>query len=205
MRRALRIVPVLLLLSPPVGAQEAWLPPPVAEGLAAQLAERMRTLGEGEPDEERLTAGAQGVVGSLAEQLEAWGLDGVHERAPSLPGFTVPPAGNRHLEAMARYHVCIMVLYLQLEDPAFADDANARVTSVFGLTALTMAVVRLREPFVADGGDDTAIEAYLAGPALEPILAALQTDPAARSAAEESCRPVVVQLLEEPLSQLGAP
>lgn len=197
--------PILLLLSPLLAAQEAWLPPPVAEGMTRQLAERMRTLGEGEPDEERLMAGAREVVGSIAQVLETWGLDGVHERAPSFPTFTIPPAGNRHLDAMARYHVCIMVLYLQFEDPALQSDVNARVTSVFGLTALTMAIVRLREPFVAGGGDDTAIEAYLAGPALEPILAALQTDPEARSAAETSCRPVVVSLLEEPLSRLGPP
>jgi len=44
----------------------------------------------------------------------------------------------------------------------------------------------------------------VAGPALEPALAALQSDPAARAVAEAACQPVILALLEEPLERLGA-
>jgi hypothetical protein len=210
MHRPVSLLPILLVCGAqlPCGgalrSQElAWLPPQVAEGAALQLAERMRLLGEAEPDEARLLEAARRVVGSMVEVLHAWGVDGVLERAPDPPGLEIAAAGDALLDAMARYQICNLLLALQLEDPAYREDMNARITSVFGLSAVTLAVVRLREPFHAGGGDDAAIEAHLAGPALEPLFAAIQQEPQTRARAEEGCEPVVFALLEEPLSQLG--
>lgn len=209
MRGAKRWPPALaLLLSLPAAGgaaaaqQASWLPPRVAEGAAQQLAERMRLLSAGESDGERVLAGARELVDAIAGVITEWGVDGVLARAPEQTAFEIPSAGDRYLDAMARYQVCNLLLFVQLQDPAFQDDANAKVTSVFGLSAVTLALLSLREPFLADGGDETAIEAHLTGPALEPALAAVQGDPEARASVEERCGKVVVELIEEPLARL---
>jgi hypothetical protein len=193
---------LLLVLGLPMAAQPSWLPPRVADGMATQLAGRMRELVPGEPDDARLLAGARQVVAAMAKELDRWGVEGVVERAPSFAGVPLPAADNRYLDAMARYQLCNAVLFVQSEDPAFRDDRNTRTTSVFGLSAVTMAIVRLREPFVAADGDPGAIEAHLTSPAFESVVAALQTEPKIRSAVEAGCQPVTVALLENPLSGL---
>lgn len=185
----------------------AWLPAEVAEGAAQQLAERMRLLpalfdGQ-EPDPERLVAGARQMIAAMTDVITAWGTDGTLQRSPDLTALEIESAGDAYLDAMAHYQVCNILLYLQLQDPAYSEDLNARLTSVLGLSGVTLTVVSLREPFVAAGGDPAVIETHLSGPTLEPALEALQTDDGVRSQAEAECQPVVLALLEEPLKALG--
>lgn len=194
------------LLAPAARADEAgeWLPAAVAEGAVEQLAGRLGEAGFGVERPAARTEAAQVVVAGLRETLETWGADGTLARAPEFPELPVPRAEDRRLDAMARWHVCNLVLFLQLADPALADDHNARLTGALGLSGVTLAVLRLRQPFLASGGDGRAIEALLAGPGMEPVLERLQSDAAARGHAEIQCRAPVVELLERPLANLAA-
>lgn len=176
-------------------AQAGWLPPEVEDGAARQLASRISEIGAGESDETRL-AGAQQLVGVLRERLESWGEKGVISRAPSFPELGIPESGRRRLDAMARYQVCNMVLMLQLRNPASAEDQNAKVTSVTGLTAFTLAVLYLRLPFLQSGGDDAQIEAFLTSASMTTVLEKMQSDAALRRHAERQCTPPLLALLE---------
>ena len=73
----------------------------------------------------------------MVDVVDGWGVDGVLERAPELPGLEIAAAEDPFLDAMARYQVCNLLLALQLEDPAYREDMNIRITSVFGLSAVT--------------------------------------------------------------------
>jgi len=188
-------------------ASAEWLPPHVAEGVAQQLAERFGTLGE-VTDREGLLEGTRGIVRAMRGTIEAWGAEGTRSRAPEFERFSLPTSGDRWLDAMGGYSVCNLLLLRQLQSPAFADDENARFTSVLGLTSLTLAIVRLREPFVAAGGTQPRIEAYLTGDDLEPIFQTIQNDATWLADAEAHCTPVVVESLEAALAfmaEMGGP
>jgi hypothetical protein len=189
----------LSLLPAAAVAEEGWLPPTMEEGAARQLASRVKGIGAGTSDEARLS-GARRLVGILRGQLESWGEDGVVGRAPRFSALAVPVSGSRHLDAIARFQVCNMVLMLQLRDPAFAGDPNARMTSVTGLTAFTLAVMYLRRPFLKSGGSDARMEAFLTGPSMAPVLEAIQGDPARRGHAERQCMPPLLALMKRAAS-----
>ncbi len=139
-------------------AQPSWLPPELEEGAAQQLSARVSEIGAGRTDETRLTAARQ-LVGRVRERLESWGAEGTLERAPSFPELDVPDSGRRWLDGMARYQVCNAILMVQLQDPGFAEDEDAKMTSVVGLTAFTLASLYLRHSFLDAGGNDGEIEA----------------------------------------------
>jgi hypothetical protein len=203
-----RFVTALLLagLGAAVGIAEveSWLPPPVAEGVAQQLDGRLRRIGDGAAPANALELSRQ-AVDALRAELEDWGVDGIVERAPDLTRLGVPRAESPLLDAMARYQVCNMALMLTFEEPANGDDAELRRRASVGLTAVTMAILRLREPFHAAGGDDAAIESFLTRAEMEPVLQKLQADAEIRRQTERSCDPIVTPLIAEPLRRLGAP
>lgn len=180
---ALVLIPVLL-----VAAQ--WLPPAVEQGLAAQLAER---LAVGGPASSKDAAAARAVVSSVGKRLGSWTDAVAIERAPSFPQLKLPSAGEKHLDAIARYQVCNMVLFVQFESGA---DAERRRRSALGLTAITMAVVRLRHPFVAAGGSDERMEAFLTGAAMQPVLDAIQQKPELAAHVDRQCASVLRALLD---------
>ncbi len=207
--RAAAVTACLLILAAafPAAAAESeedWLPARVEQGAVEQLAARLAQAELGPDDAAGRRRGAQAVVDGLRTTLEGWGTAGVLERAPTFPGLGVPAADERHLDAMVRYQICTVVLVLQLRDPEMAADLNLRLTGVLGLTAMTLAEVYLRRPFVAAGGDPDAIEATLTDPGLQPVLDRLQSDAEARRVTEARCQPVVVDLLTEPIERLGA-
>jgi len=199
-RRAIGIVALVVGAAAPTWAE--WLPPYVEEGAAQQLADRFAMIGE-VTDREALVEGTRGILQAMRTTIERWGADGTVERAPTFERFTVRTSGNRYLDAMGSYSVCNLLLLRQLESADFADDRNARMTSVLGLSSLTLAILRLREPFVEAGGTHPQIEAYLTGADLEPVFEAIQTDPEILAHAEERCQPVVVESLEEPLRHMA--
>jgi hypothetical protein len=203
MNALIRLSLTLALFAPSAGAvQQPWLPPEVAEGAAQQLAARLKQAGlAGDADDARLLSGARKMVAAMRADLEQRGESGLAALAPAFTGFELPAAGQRELDLMGRYNVCNLVLLRQLEDPAFSDDANARMTSTVGLTAVTLVIVYLREPFVAGGGDPGAIERHLTDPRLEPIATRIQTEAELLAAVEKSCQPVVTALLAGPLGE----
>lgn len=180
---ALVVLPVLL-------AAAQWLPPAVEEGLAAQLAERLAAVG---PASSKDAANARATVSSIGKRIGGWSDAVAIERAPSFPQLKLPIANERHLDAIARYQVCNMLLFVQFESGA---DAGRRRRSALGLTAITMAVVRLRHPFVAAGGNDQRMEAFLTGAPMAAVLDEVQQKPELASHVERQCAPVLRALLD---------
>lgn len=206
--RAIAIGLIIALLSTlpaaAASAQKSWLPPHVEEGFAQQLAERMKLLGGGEPrDPEGLLEGSRRIIRSMRGVVESWDEAGVLERAPRFPELEVPTSGNRILDAMAAYQICNMILYLQLHHPDFEVDDNGRLTSILGLSSLTMALISLRQPLLDSGRSMEDIEPFLAGPELEVINEGIQGDADVRSHVEAQCQPVVRESLEEPLEEMS--
>lgn len=181
------------LLASPLAGSEGWLPDAVAEGLAQQLAER--TTGVGLSDEGRALAEARETVSALRQELDAWKLDGVLEKAPRFSELEIPASGDPHLDAMRRYTLCNLVLLRTYLTPASREVPEAITTAVFGLTGLTMVIVRLREPYVQAGGTDAALEAALTAPELEPLVEAIQAEARLLEHVERQCRPVVQPLV----------
>lgn len=201
MRLAKRFACLLAAVAVPLAAAD-WLPAGAEEAMARQLAGRLVEAGLAPAGTPEVLTGSREMVASLIATLERWQVAGTLARAPEFPGLELAPAGEAHLDAMARYQICNMVLAIQHADPAFADDVNARLTAALGLTAVTLAVVRLREPFVRQGGTDAQIEAALTSAAHEKILTGIQEDPAVRAHVEKQCTPATVALLGDALERL---
>lgn len=195
MRRTGFVATICLAAASLAVAQPTWLPSEAEEGAAQQLATRVAEIGAGRTAETRLSAARQ-LVGRVRERLESWGGKGTLERAPSFPELHLPESGRSWLDGMARYQVCNAILMVQLEDPAFADDEDAKMTSVVGLTAFTLAALHLRHFLLEEGGDDEEIEATLTGASMESVLEKIQTEPAARQHVESRCTPPLQALVE---------
>lgn len=185
---------VVVFVSAIVAAQSSWLPPEAQDGAARQLAARVAEIGAGRTDETRL-AGAHQLVARVRERLESWGGE-TSDHAPRFAELDVPESGRPLLDAMARFQICNMVLMIQLQDPDFADDEDAKMTSVAGLTAFTLAVLYLRDPFLGADGTDGEIEAFLTSESMGSILEQIQSVPEARAHIESECTPPLKALVE---------
>jgi len=185
-------------------AEPSWLPPQVESGAAEQLAGRLNELGRGKADTGETLAEARKLVRSMRDVVDSWGVARTLANAPKFDQLQLPPAAESYLDAMQRYQICNVLLFRQTVHPDFADDFNARFTGTLGLTAVTLAVVRLREPFLAAGGSPEQIEAQLTSSDLEKVSQRIQTDEASRSHAEQQCQPLLLQLLEVPLQEFNA-
>jgi hypothetical protein len=175
-----------------LAAQRSWLPAPVQQGLTQQLAQRLTAIEPGQPAAQAQGAGK--VVLSVAQRIDTWTERGVLDRAPTFPRLSLPVSANRHLDALSRYQVCNMALFPQFES---SGDANTRRGSAFGMTAITMAVVRMREPFVAGGGTDGQMEAFLTSRGMAVVLEGLLATPDLLTYVEGRCEPVVRDLLTD--------
>lgn len=175
-----------------LAAQRSWLPAPVQQGLTKQLAERLTAIAPGPPS--GLAQGAGKVVQSVAQRIDTWTERGVLDRAPTFPRLALPVSDNRYLDALNRYQVCNMALFPQFES---SGDATTRREGAFGMTAITMAVVRIREPFVAGGGTDAQMEAFLTSQGMGQVLEGLLAAPDLMTYVAGRCEPVVHDLLTD--------
>jgi len=190
---------------PPLRAQEvSWLPPPVEEGAAQQLADRLLALGDPASDTDALLAGARELIRSMRDGIDAWGADGAITKAPAFAELAVPGADRAPLDAMGRWSICNLDLLLRYDDALRAGDGGAALGPALGLSAVTLVVLRLREPFAAAGGQQTEIETHLTSAGFETLLAAIQTSPALRARVRSGCDPLVRELLAAPIAYLRA-
>ena len=134
-------------------------------------------------------------IRSLAKTLGSWTDAQAVDRAPSFPDITLPLANQRHIDAMARYQVCSLVLLGQFES---GKDAETRRKAALGVTAMTMAVERLRLPFMATGGTDRNLNAFLTSPPMVGALDEIRKKPELAAHAERQCAPLLQELLFEP-------
>ena len=195
MRQLVRSAALSLLVGAPAVAQdEGWLPAAVQDGLVQQLTARMAAKGFG-IDAASRQQGAEELVEGVRVELEKLGASGLMEAAPAFAQLPIPSTGQQHLDAMARFQVCNLSLMLLHEDPAFDQDAEARQMAVSGLTAMTMAVLFLRQPFLEAGGEEAQIAELLGGEELGPILQGLKSDQPTRDRVDVECASVLDLLL----------
>lgn len=199
---------VALALTPlatPLSAQgSSWLPPPVEDGAARQLADRLLALGDPSSDPERVLAAAREMLRRMRSVVESWGADGVVRRAPEFAGVATPGASRPELAAMGSWSICNLDLFLLYDQATRSGEPGDALVPALGLTAVTLVIVRLREPFVAAGGTQPEIEAHLTSPEFEALLASIQSSETARSAVRASCDPPLRELLAGSIDFLRA-
>jgi len=176
-----------------VAAQANWLTPPMEQGLTQQLAGRLASIEPRPPaDKGAVSESARQAVRAIGAHLGSWTDAVVIARAPAFPQLTMPTAKEPLLNAMAAYQMCTATQFMRFE---LDKDSENRRATVLGLTAMTMAVLRLRRPFLASGGSDEGIEAFLTSEPLGAVLEAVQATPALLAHVEGQCRPVVEELV----------
>ncbi|MEM7357259.1 MAG: hypothetical protein AAF657_40970 [Acidobacteriota bacterium] len=171
---------------------EPWLPTHVEQQVVGQLAERLGEVGQVQSRDED----AARTVAALRRKIESWNVPGLLQRAPQFPELQVPKAGQPHLDAMASYNICNLILYRLYADPALRGDVNQGVRTVKALTGLAMTMVYLRQPFQASGGTDEQLESLLAGEAMNRVFTGLQENAEQLAHAASGCGPVLQALTE---------
>ena len=134
-------------------------------------------------------------IRGLAKTLGSWTDTEAVDRAPLFPDLTLPLSNQRHIDAMARYQVCSVVLLSQFES---GKDVEARRKGALGATAMTMAIERLRAPYMATGGTDKILHAFLTGPPMVAALDDIRKLPERTAHVERQCAPVLQELLFKP-------
>lgn len=172
-------------------AQPTWLPPAVQNGASEQLVERLTAI-RTPRDARQLAQSAQKIVLAIRGTLDSWTTAGTIARAPAFQQLTLPDAGERHLDAMSRYQLCNLVLMRQFES---GTDASVRQVGALGLTAITLAQLHLRQPYMEGGGSAAAMEAALTSAPMARLFERLQATPALLTHVETQCEPVVQALL----------
>jgi hypothetical protein len=182
----------LLAGSSPVVAQGDWLPPQVESGVVEQLVARMEAIGP-RPIKDRaaLQVGMQMIVRQVRATLERWEERGVLDRAPAFPKLKLPEAKRSHLTAMGRYQVCNWVLMNQ-QDEAY--DLETRRNGAVASTAMTLAVIYLRQPFLKQGGASEQIEAFLTGTAMDRAFKQTMGSKQWVSYVEQQCQPLITEM-----------
>ena len=185
----------LLLVAIPVQST-SWFPPELEVVLASQLTSRLAKIGSPPAYEEGgISPAARGSIRMLARILGSWTDAEAVDRAPSFPEITLPSANQRHIDAMARYQVCSLVLLSQFES---GKDAVARRKGALGVTAMAMAVERLRAPYMATAGTDRVVNAFLTSPPMVSALDDTRKKPELVAHVERQCAPLLQELLFTP-------
>jgi len=193
-----RVALVVVMGHAGVAAQGQWLPPQVQQGLAEQLAGRLASIETGgEASRSVVAEQSRRAVTAIGGVLGSWTDAVVISKAPSFSQLTMPSANEPALQAMAAYQMCTMTQFMRFES---GTDASNRRATILGLTATTMAVLRLRQPFLESGGTMERVEAFLTSDDMAALLKALQTTPALMTHVEQQCQPIVRELV----SKVGA-
>ena len=181
------------------GAEDTWLPAPAAEAVADTLYERVKAVApEGPVPEEQLRETSRRTVDALVARLAAWGEKPLLERAPALRTLRIPPAKQPQLDAMVRYFACAGVYEVLHARNGFAKaERDARILAAMAPSGFSLASLYLRTPYLQRGGTDAKMEAFMTGPQMERVLAALQDDAKLLDAAFQECRPVANWLVHE--------
>ena len=191
------LIPVLLVAGAVAYAQSTtWFPPDLELVFASQLASRLAAIETGPPrDEASALASARRSVQGLARSIGAWKDGEAVDRSPLFPEITLPLANQLHVDAMARYQVCSLVLLNQFET---GKDVEVRRKAALGLTVMAIAVERLRAPFMATGGTDRALHTFLTSPPMVSALDDIRRNPGLSAHVERQCAPLVQELIFKP-------
>lgn len=196
------MLPLVFLFLQSAGAPDpaalAWLPPNFEQASAAMLVPRLTALGAAGPGAEQAQAAARELARAVPRRVASWGEEEVIQRAPALRKVGVPSNRQRHLAAMARYFTCIATYEVMHTRGGFASASDVeRLTAAKASFGLTVATLYLRHRHLeATGEEGDAIEAFLTGPQMEPVLQRLQDDAALLHAAYGECRVLATALVD---------
>lgn len=128
----------------------------------------------------------------IRQRLDGWGVEGVIERAPSLPALDFPPIDESIVAAIASWGGCALPLSEEL-----TTSAEERWTVVLYRTSIALVSGYLRYGYLAEGGTDAELKAYLASDAMNALSAPVGRDPALRADINARCGPSLMALLED--------
>ena len=111
-------------------------------------------------------------------------------------------SGNASLDVVTRYQICRATQFLQLQSPEDPEDPDGRQMAAMGLSGISLAIVFLREPYEASGGQMAALEAHPTSAQMKGLVRSVQTDASLRAHVTSRCQALVGDLLREPLREL---
>ena len=131
----------------------SWFPAAAVDGATAQLAEGLAAVQRDATEKQIADAGKRGVR-DLILRIDAWGLEGLTERAPSFPELDVPSVGDPIVDLVARYGVCSLGVYEELA-------ASPREKFYVKLVEVSVGVLSsfLRSEALAAGATDDSLRA----------------------------------------------
>lgn len=186
------LLPLLLLLAGPAVGGTDWFPPQFEEGATRQLADRLVEVGaaEGKTEAERL-GWSREFVGHVVARIDAWGADGVLERTPDLPEVGLPPTDEPILAAIAAYGACSLPLH-----PELVETREEKVFVAMGEISVAIVSAFLRHRYLAAGGSDEEMAAYLASEAMNQLSYDIQVEEAKRDYVVAQCGPMFEAIFE---------
>lgn len=185
------LLPLLLLAGPALAATD-WFPPEFEQGATRQLAERLVDVGvaEGRSEAERLDWSRE-FVGHVVGRIDGWGADGVLARTPDLPEVGLPPTEEPILAAIAAYGACSLPLH-----PELVDTREEKVFVAMGEISVVIVSAFLRHRYLAAGGSDEEMAAYLASEAMNQLSYDIQVEEAKRDYVVARCGPMFEAIFE---------
>lgn len=195
--RRLLAVLALCAAAAPAAAELAWLPPPVQDAVARDLAAELAALPSSRriSDAERLDA-ARVAVAQTASRIDRWGVEGIFERSPEVArfvelGLDMPPIEDPRVAAIAAYGVCSLPL-----DPAAARSDGAVVEDALWGVSIALVAAYLRHDFLGAGGTDELLERDLASDRMNALSRRVVVDERLKAAVRQRCVDVYAALTE---------
>jgi hypothetical protein len=191
----LALIPALVAAGPIIGATD-WLPEDGQESLAQQVAVKLADthLGNEENEEQRLSR-ARVAVGSMMSTIDSWGPTGVAERAPALEELALPVSEHPYLNAIASYGACTLHLDALYGNRGLDESApSIRALAAIASAAIPLATAILRHHYLAEGGTDDELRAFLTSDEITSASLRIKNDRDLISYSWEECAPTLGEL-----------
>ncbi len=177
--------------------QRAWFVPELERTVVTMMAERLVASGLAAEGAGKAREGAQAAVSSLRDRLDSWGEAGVLARAPDVAHLRLPQAGQLHIDASARYFMCISIFEVMHARDAFAGvPGEERLDAAMAPASLTLAMFYLLTPYLAGGGTEARLQAFLTGADMEQVLTAIQNSRPLLATTYRRCRVTLSALID---------
>lgn len=202
------VLTLALAVTVPLSANAAdWLPEDGQASLAQQVAARLaNTHLKTEDNQEELLSMARQAVAAIMQTIDSWGVSDLAERAPILAELGLPSSDNTFLQAIARYGACNFHLDALYGNLALDESApSMRVTAAIASAAIPLATANLRHHFLAEGGTDEELRAFLTSEEMGVAANRITNSREMISYSWKECAPTLAALTESVTSAQQAP